>query len=126
MTTDPAPYPNAETATAAQLARYETVAAYESDINAGLHINDPSFIHRVSTTVGLFSAAFLLREFAAVAPEAADKATQKLVHITDGGALSEWLYQWLTEYGVTPETIEAQVNEWFKNKRAKAAKVVSS
>jgi hypothetical protein len=62
------------------------------------------------STMGAYGVGFLLREFAAAAPEAAAKAARDLWDAWSGGeTMGEWAYEWLTEYGVHPDTALAAV-----------------
>lgn len=110
MNSNPAPYPtSSDEVTAENLARHLTVQAYRT----GEQIMTASGIDRnkMARFVYGFGCAFLLREaLAHLGPVGADEIARELWEIwDDGGSLGEFLWEWLTEYGIAPETLTAEV-----------------
>lgn len=105
-TSNPAPYPtSAETVTAEGLARHMAVQAQRSNmkIMAAADMNRDAmarFVYEWSTT-------FLLREaLAHLGPVTADEIARELWEaLEDGSSLGEFLWEWLTEYGINPEQV---------------------
>lgn len=57
-----------------------------------------------------FAIVRLLRALVEHAPEQADVVAKDLWSAwEDGGATGEWIWEWLTEYGIDPEAINAAV-----------------
>lgn len=128
-----APYPRDEDdVTAATLARHMAVAAQvaHSQIFPSMYARDaaegPGRADKDSPTAKLtaevhhltlvnaineYAIVHLLRALVEHAPQQADAVAKDLWNAwEDGGATGEWLWEWLTEYGIDPEAINAAVS----------------
>ena len=103
---NPAPYPtSADKATAEGMARHMAVQAQRSYVQfvgeAGMNRDAMArFVYEWGVT-------FLLREaLAHLGPVTADEIARNLWDAwNDGASPGEFLYEWLTEYGINPESI---------------------
>jgi sulfite reductase beta subunit-like hemoprotein len=101
-----APYPtSAEEVTAEKLARHLAVAAQHS-FRTTMDATEPD---RAAMTVFVheWGIVFLLRELQERAgTHVADAVARQLWESwEDGGGLGEFLWEWLTEYGIDPEAV---------------------
>jgi hypothetical protein len=110
MTTanNPAPYPtSAADVTAEGLARHLAVQAQRTNAQ----IMTASGLNRdaMARFVYEWGVTFLLREaLAHLGPVAADDIARDLWEAwQDGGSPGEFLWEWLTEYGIDPEQVSA-------------------
>lgn len=83
--------------------------------------SDPQFQKSIACSVSSFTTAHLLREISRLAPESADAIARDLWSHWEGGELGEWLWEWLTEYGIDPAPIEGIAAEVMNRIREKAA-----
>lgn len=105
---NPAPYPrSAETVTAEGLARH---LAYQAQ-RTNMQIMTASGIDRdaMARFVYEWGVTFLLREaLAHLGPVTTDGIARELWEAwDDGSSLGEFLWEWLTEYGIDPESVTA-------------------
>jgi hypothetical protein len=108
-----APYPQREEdVTADSIARSTAVSAFARQqlIDEYMHDNTARgkrlYMTEIGTLVNQYGVAYLLRELAEVDPERADKAAKRLHgDWEDGGSVAEWLWHWLSEYGIDPEQV---------------------
>ena len=115
---DFAPYPNQETATADSLARHLAVIAKAEErmLKNRPADDDKAALGRWYDDAGRMCADYaivrLLRDFARVAPKAADEAARALVgDWEDGEAIPMHLWDWLHGYGISPEGVEQFADE---------------
>ena len=53
-----------------------------------------------------YTIVHLLRTLQEIAPDKADEVAKDVWNAwEDGGAIGEWLYEWLTEYGIDPAAV---------------------
>lgn len=120
MSTNPlndiAPYPRtADEVTAESLARSLTVQAqanWTRMVNAG---PAPEAHAAANRLVDVFGTVKVLKALQAVAPETADEVALDLWSDSlDGAAMGEWLWAWLTEYGIDPVRVDAAVADLMR------------
>lgn len=106
-----APYPREEKdVTADALARHLAAAAQAAHARAMDPSMDEPTIAATYRMVDLFGLVRLLRALIEHAPAEADAVALDLWGAwEDGSSLAEWLYEWLTEYGIDGEAIRAAV-----------------
>lgn len=103
---NPAPYPTrVEDVTAENLARHWAVCAQRNFLATQAAADlDRNLMARF---VYEWSVVFLLREVQERAgSHVADTLARALwENLADGSGLGEWLWEWLTEYGIDPESV---------------------
>ncbi|TDD97593.1 hypothetical protein [Actinomadura rubrisoli] len=104
---DLAPWPATEAdVTAESLARYLAVRAQAHQTHRKTASSPEGREWATSATVDMFGLVKLLRILQEVAPETADEAAKGLwSDWQDGAPVDEWLWSWLTEYGIDPEAV---------------------
>lgn len=123
-----APYPRDEDAvTADRLARHMAVAAQltNSQIFTSMHARDAAEgtdraekdsplakltaeVHHLTlvNAINEYAIVHLLRALIEHAPGQADEVAKDLWGVwEDGGAVGEWIWEWLTGYGIDPEAV---------------------
>lgn len=114
-----APYPQSdEDVTADSIARSNAVSAFARQALIDELMNDTSrkgqriYMSEIGTLVNQYGVVFLLRELAEVDPERADKAAKRLYgDWEDGGSVGEWLWEWLSGYGIDPGEVSRAAEE---------------
>jgi len=104
-----APYPAAaDQVNADNLARHLTAAAFARQPRLFRPEQTAALNQAIASAyVAEYAVAALLRALTAVAPEAADQAARDVWDAwEDGGTCGEQLWEWLTEYGIDPGSVE--------------------
>lgn len=125
---DLAPYPGEDDCTAEALAKHLAAGTwhamglvsgvYREAFADGAHPDAlKAFAYLNASITESFGVVFLLRQLREHAPEAADKAAAELRAYWEDGALSEWLWEWLTDWQVSTE----QLNDIADRKAAELA-----
>ena len=128
--TDIAPYPLTEaSATAEAIAKHLTAQAY---LTSGVAFeaareaftpgaeSDPEKVRAygevAARSMDQFGAVYLLRALVQHAPDKVEEVARGLWECwRDGGAMPEFLYDWLTEYGIDPGRVDAAATNLMRD-----------
>lgn len=110
---DIAPWPRTEDeATADSLGRFLVVQAWAHRTHRRTATSDTDREWATSEIVNSFGIAWALRALQSVAPDTADEAARDLwLAWEDGAAVEEWLWSWLTGFGIDPAGVDAVAGE---------------